>query len=68
MTTLAELDRIVDLATHAGAGTGRIAAIMGEPGVGKTRLVTEAEQRVTDEGEALWLRWTQAPNTAMGTS
>lgn len=45
-----ELERIVDLAARAAGGAGCAALVVGEPGVGKTRLVTEAEAALAPTG------------------
>jgi class 3 adenylate cyclase len=50
----AELEQLEELVTAAEAGTGRVAAILGEPGVGKSRLTEEFGKRVADHETALW--------------
>ncbi|MFP4553231.1 MAG: ATP-binding protein, partial [Actinomycetota bacterium] len=55
---LATLDRLTRLAC---AGTGRVAAILGEPGVGKSRLVSELARRTGEPGEATWAVGTCVP-------
>jgi adenylate cyclase len=52
----AELDQLVDATREGRAGAGRVVLLVGEPGVGKSRLVREWRARVADHG----LRWTQA--------
>ena len=60
----AELDHVVSAAADARRGIGRIVVILGEPGIGKSRLLREAQAAVTEQGT----RWAQAnmPAHAMG--
>lgn len=55
---LATLDGLTRLAR---AGTGRVAAILGEPGVGKSRLVSELARRTDEPGEPTWAVGTCVP-------
>lgn len=50
----ADLERLEELLVAAAAGTGRVVAILGEPGVGKSRLTEEFGARVTGHQTALW--------------
>lgn len=50
----AELEQLQELVTAAAAGTGRVVAILGEPGVGKSRLTEEFGKRVAEHETALW--------------
>lgn len=50
----AELAVLEDLVGAASAGTGRVVAILGEPGVGKSRLTEEFGAVVADRETALW--------------
>ena len=45
-----ELDQLLSGLAQAQAGEARFAAIEGEPGIGKTRLLRELSDRATDEG------------------
>lgn len=56
-----ELATLDGLARLAGAGTGRVAAILGEPGVGKSRLVSELARRTGEPDEATWAVGTCVP-------
>jgi class 3 adenylate cyclase/tetratricopeptide (TPR) repeat protein len=49
-----EMERLHELLTAAAAGTGRVVAILGEPGVGKSRLTEEFGASVSGFGAALW--------------
>lgn len=51
----AELTRLLDLVDYAAAGSGRIAAIVGDAGVGKSRLVAELQERVAATEGAKWV-------------
>lgn len=56
-----ELETIESLTSLARAGTGRVAAILGEPGVGKSRLVSELARRTDATGQATWAVGTCVP-------
>jgi len=51
----AELARLVELAEYAAAGSGRVTAIVGDPGVGKSRLVTELQEHAEAMDNARWV-------------
>jgi class 3 adenylate cyclase len=52
----AELARLRQLLAMARAGTGRAAAIIGEPGLGKTRLLEETRAvAMTDDNRTQWV-------------
>lgn len=48
----AELAELLQLSTAAQAGLGRVAALIGEPGLGKTRLIGEWREAATKRGAA----------------
>lgn len=50
----AELSTLEELAAVSAAGTGRVAAILGEPGVGKSRLFNELGVRTRRTGDVIW--------------
>ena len=56
-----ELQVLLDKAQLAKTGIGRVVAIMGEPGVGKTRLVAEANRLVTGDSDAMVAVGTSVP-------
>lgn len=49
-----ELATLEKLAMLSAAGTGRVAALLGEPGVGKSRLFGELGRRLRSSSKALW--------------
>lgn len=50
----AQLAALVRLCDAAEAGTGRVVAVLGEPGVGKSRLVEELASIVAERAGAVW--------------
>jgi DNA-binding SARP family transcriptional activator len=58
----AELDLLVDALHTAAAGRGSTAVVIGEPGIGKTRLVEELAYVARTEGIAVC--WAQCPENA----
>ncbi|HEY7624399.1 MAG TPA: adenylate/guanylate cyclase domain-containing protein [Candidatus Limnocylindria bacterium] len=51
----AQKARLVDLFAIAKAGQGRVAAILGEPGIGKSRLLSEVREEIERvDGSARW--------------
>jgi class 3 adenylate cyclase len=51
----AQLSRLSELFAIAKAGQGRVAAILGEPGIGKSRLLSEFREEVEGDGSARWI-------------
>ncbi len=49
-----ELATMEKLAMASAAGTGRVAAVLGEPGVGKSRLLREVGKRARQSEDTLW--------------
>jgi predicted ATPase len=62
----AELALLVEAADAARGGHGRVVAILGEAGIGKSRLLTEWRGRMTSEQAAM--RWVEANCVAHGQS
>ena len=56
-----ELANLEALTRLARAGTGRVAAVLGEPGVGKSRLVSELARRTGETDAATWAVGTCVP-------
>src|SRR5262249_55740917 len=53
----AELERLLELWARVRAdGRPALATIVGDPGIGKSRLLTELAHRLTGEGDVLWGR------------
>ncbi len=50
-----ELARLLDLSEYAAVGSGRVTAIIGDPGVGKSRLVAELQNRAEAMDGARWV-------------
>ena len=50
-----ELARLIELADYAAAGSGRVTAIVGDPGVGKSRMVAELQDRGAAMDGAKWV-------------
>ena len=50
-----ELARLAELADYAAAGSGRVTAIVGDPGVGKSRLIAELQERAEAMDDARWV-------------
>jgi len=50
-----ELTRLAELSDFAAAGSGRVTAIVGDPGVGKSRLVAELQEHAEAMDRARWV-------------
>ena len=52
----AELDALTHLFSEAASGIGKVVSVVGEPGIGKTRIASELGSRVSSQfgGEVLW--------------
>jgi class 3 adenylate cyclase len=51
----AELDRLKSACAIVRARQGRVAAVLGEPGIGKSRLLSELRAYATADGSVTWL-------------
>ena len=56
-----ELETLDRLATVSSAGTGRVAAVLGDAGVGKSRLLAELGRRSIQAEDELWAVGTSVP-------
>ncbi len=56
-----EVNLVLSRATLAGAGTGRVLAVLGEPGVGKSRLMSEVAFRLAASGSGIWAEGKSVP-------
>lgn len=63
-----ELDRLLGMAEAAASGSGAVAAIVGEPGLGKSRLLAELRDRAAKHPTASTLRWAFAHCLSYGRS
>ncbi len=63
-----ELSTLLQIAADARAGRGSIVAIIGEAGLGKSRLVAEWRKAVAAEGQGSSLRWVEGRCLSYGTS
>lgn len=50
-----EMERLTQLLAAVRAGQGRVAAVIGEPGIGKSRLVSELRDRAAAAGVSGWV-------------
>lgn len=50
-----ELGRLLELVDYTRAGSGRVSAIIGEPGVGKSRLIAELRDQVSAMERTRWV-------------
>ena len=50
-----QIDRLRSLFAIAGAGRGRLCFVVGEPGIGKSRLLAEFRRWVEEEATATWI-------------
>jgi len=60
----APMARLAELLEQVRAGHGHAAVILGEPGVGKSRLLAEARIRASSAGDGL--RWVEARSVSYG--
>ncbi|MBG0787146.1 MAG: SpoIIE family protein phosphatase [Anaerolineaceae bacterium] len=61
-----ELERLLELSETVLAGLGRVCMILGEPGIGKSRLVMEWKQQLKTLHQPTRLRWIEAHGQSFG--